>query len=79
MRTTMEIDDQILAAVRDLANLENRSMGTVLSDLAREALEKRVPVTGLTQRNGVPLLPRRPGAPPVTLELVDRIREEEGI
>ena len=75
----MEVDDQVLAAVRDIATVENRSMGKVMSDLAREALEKRVTLSGLSKRNGVPLLPRRPGAPPVTLELIDRIREEEGI
>ncbi len=79
MRTTMELDDQVLAAVRDLASVENRSMGRVLSDLAREALVNRVPITGFSRRNGVPLLPRRPGSAPVTLELIDRIREEEGI
>lgn len=79
MRTTMELDDQVLAAVRDLAQVENRSMGKVLSDLAREALTQRVPISGLSRRNGVPLLPRRPGAAAVTQELIDRIREEEGI
>ena len=79
MRTTVELDDQILAVVRDLASVENRSMGKVLSDLAREALIKRVPAAGFSKRNGVPLLPRRSGAPPVTMELIDRIREEEGV
>lgn len=79
MRTTIELDDQILEVVRDLAHVENRSMGKVLSDFAREALIKRVPPAGLLKRNGVPLLPRRPGAAPVTMELIDRIREDEGV
>lgn len=79
MRTTIDLEDQILAVVRDLAHVENRSMGNVLSDLAREALLKRIPTAGFSKRNGVPLLPRRPGAAPVTMELIDRIREEEGV
>jgi hypothetical protein len=78
MRTTLEIDDAIHAAVRDLAKVENSSIGKVLSDLAREALRKRTS-TSFTTRNGVPLLPARPDAVLVTNEMVDQIREEEGI
>ncbi len=50
----------------------------MLSDLAREALRKRTS-TSFTTRNGVPLLPARPDAVLVTNEMVDQIREEEGI
>ncbi len=38
MRTTLDIDDDILAAARDLAKAEGKTMGAVMSDLARRAL-----------------------------------------
>jgi hypothetical protein len=38
MRTTLDIADDVLAAARDLARAEGKSMGDVISDLARQAL-----------------------------------------
>ncbi len=38
MRTTLDIDDDILAAAKDLAKAEGKTAGQVLSDLARRAL-----------------------------------------
>lgn len=38
MRTTLDIDDDILAAAKDLARVEGKTAGQVLSDLARRAL-----------------------------------------
>lgn len=38
MRTTLDIDDDILAAAKDLARAEGKTAGQVLSDLARRAL-----------------------------------------
>lgn len=38
MQVTIEIDDVVLAAVRELAESQGKSPGEVLSDLAREAL-----------------------------------------
>jgi hypothetical protein len=38
MRTTIDIDDDVLAAARDLARAEGRTMGQVISELARRAL-----------------------------------------
>jgi len=75
MRTTLDIEDDILQAVRELAANRRTTAGKVLSDLARQALETRRPAT---VRNGVPLLPKRPrGAPKPTMELVNRLRDEE--
>jgi uncharacterized protein (DUF885 family) len=74
MRTTLTIDDDILAAVKELADRQNKSMGKVLSRLAREALESKA-VPG-SSRNGVLLLPRRPGSAPVTPELAKQLRDE---
>jgi hypothetical protein len=74
MRTTLAIDDDVLAAAKELATTERKSVGEVISALARRAL--RPAETGRKTRNGVPLLPVNPGTPRVTSELVHRLREE---
>jgi hypothetical protein len=74
MRTTLAIDDDVLAAAKELAAMERKSVGEVISALARRAL--RPSETGRKTRNGVPLLPVKPGAPRVTSELVHQLREE---
>jgi len=38
MRTTLEIDDDVLATAKELARRERSSAGSVLSRLARQAL-----------------------------------------
>ena len=74
MRTTLDIDDDVLQAVRDVARHENETTGKVISELARKALG-----TSLTVRNaGKPLngfrpFPKRGGV--VTNELIDRLRD----
>ena len=74
MRTTLDIDDDVLQAAKDLAANRQTTAGKVLSELARRALEPR---RRSAERNGVPLLPRRPaGSPKPTMELVNRLREE---
>lgn len=74
MRTTLDIDDDVLEAAKDLAANRRTTAGKVLSDLARQALEPR---RRPTVRNGVPLLPRPPpGSPKLTLDLVNRLRDE---
>lgn len=74
MRTTLAIDDDVLAAAKELAATERRSVGEVISALARRAL--RPPEIGRKTRNGVPLLPVKPGTRRVTSELVHQLREE---
>ncbi|HSM07076.1 MAG TPA: CopG family transcriptional regulator [Longimicrobiales bacterium] len=54
MRTTLNIDDDVLQAIKELARLRGSTAGEVLSALAREALGAQ-PSTAAT-RNGVPLL-----------------------
>lgn len=74
MRTTLAIDDDVLAAAKELAATERKSVGEVISTLARRALRPSQPAR--TLRNGVPLLPLNPDAPRVTSELVHQLREE---
>ncbi len=74
MRTTVNIDDDVLRAARELANLTGRTLGEVLSDLARAALVK--PGEEATVRNGVPLLRPSADAGVVTSEDIDRLLED---
>ena len=75
MRTTLAIDDDILAAAKHLAEHEHKTVGAVISALARQGLTRGVRAAR-AERNGVPLLPSRRGASPVTLELVNQLRDE---
>lgn len=74
MRTTLTIDDDMMALAKDIAQREDRSIGAVVSDLMRRAVaQASAPAT----RKGRRLLPvSNPGAV-VTLEMVNRLRDEE--
>jgi hypothetical protein len=80
MRTTLNIDDDVLQAAKEVAAKEKRTAGQVISDLARKALNPPTSVTGtsLRTRHGVPLLPSREGEV-ITLEHVRRLMDEDGI
>jgi hypothetical protein len=74
VRTTLDLDEDILHAAKEIAAARGTTAGKVLSELARKAL---TPSRTARVRNGVPLLSRRPaGAPRPTLELVNRLRDE---
>jgi hypothetical protein len=75
MRTTLDIEEDVLLAAKALARDRRTSVGKVMSDLARKGLTRR-PVKFKT-RNGFPLFPVQPGAGVVTLEIVNRLRDEE--
>lgn len=73
MRTTLTIDDDVLEAARSMARREGKSVGDVVSDLARRSLSQ-TPV--LKTRNGIPQLPLScPGAV-VTTEHVKQLEDE---
>jgi hypothetical protein len=74
MRTTLDIDEDVLAAVKSLAVAQNSTAGKVISDLARQTLRPKGPVR---KRNGFTLLPIKKLGGPVTLEIVNRLRDEE--
>ncbi len=74
MRTTMAIDDDVLAAAKELARTGHRSVGEVISALARTALTP--PDKGLSYRNGIPLLPLRSSGSRVSSEFVKQLAEE---
>ncbi|MDR2837367.1 MAG: hypothetical protein LBV49_02170 [Azonexus sp.] len=72
MRTTLDIDDDVLAIVRARAGHERVSIGHALSQLARAALQPTTPVAN--RRNGLPVLANT--MRPVTPELVNQLRDE---
>jgi hypothetical protein len=74
MRTTLDIDDDVLAVVRERARRDKQSVGQVLSRLARAALQPAAAAPG--SRNGLPILPAARDARPVTLELINQLRDE---
>jgi len=83
MRTTLDISDDVLFAAKEVARRERRTIGDVLSTWARAALLRpdQTPSAPTVEeplaRYGIHPLPPRGGV--VTNELVNRIREEEGI
>ena len=74
MRTTLNIDDDILLVARQLAQQRRETVGGVISSLARKALE---PAKSPRTRNGVPLIEPKPGARKPGLALVNRLRDGE--
>ncbi|MER8633866.1 CopG family transcriptional regulator [Mesorhizobium opportunistum] len=73
MRTTLAIDDDVLLAAKAMARQQDRSIGEVISDLARHSLRR--PQAG-SERNGIPLLSSRSDGPIVDLEMVNALRDE---
>jgi len=73
MRTTVDIEEDVLAAAKEIARRRGVSIGKVLSDLVRQALAR--PGTTST-RNGIPLFPVQPNAAVITPELIQQLRDE---
>ncbi len=79
MRTTLDIDDDVLAAAKELARAQKSTAGEVISSLVRKALTaptqpfaEATGPGGTILKNGWYVLPSR-GGPPVTNELVQRL------
>jgi len=77
MRTTLDIASDVLQAAKELARREKKTMGEVISELARNALT--APPQTSTPRSkslhGFRPFPKRGGI--VTNELIDRLREDD--
>lgn len=78
MRTTLDIDEDVLQAAKEIAQRDNSTAGKIISELARRALtapsgSKRA----FKIKNGVPVLPATGEI--VTMEKIQRIMDEEGI
>jgi hypothetical protein len=79
MRTTIDIDDDVLQAAKEMGRREKKTAGQVISELARRALTR--PPAGLSDAPQEPLagdwyvLPGRTGRV-VTNEMVNRLIEQ---
>ena len=73
MRTTLDLDDDVVAAARELAAIERRSLGTVISELARRGLTPaRVEASA-----DLPVIRVPAGTAPITPEMVRRALDED--
>jgi hypothetical protein len=73
MRTTVDLEEDVLMAAKELARQQGVTIGRVVSDLVRQALTHRP--AGAT-RQGIPLFPVQPKAGVVTQEFVNQLRDD---
>lgn len=84
MRTTIDIDDDVLLAAKELARREKKTLGATVSGLARSALTAPRGTASGAKRTaqhlkafGIEPLPARGGS--VNDHLIERLRAQEGI
>ena len=78
MRTTLDVDDDVLQAVKERARREKRSAGEVLSELAREALTGSLRGREIAETPsfyGFEPFPHR--GPAISNAVIDQLREDE--
>lgn len=80
MRTTIDLDPDLLAAAKEIARTDNVALGKVVSRLVRQAL------TGAAAPQASAPVVAAPGFQPfpargeiVTNELIDRLRDAEAV
>ena len=96
MRTTLDIADDVLFAAKDFARRDKKTLGQVISEWSRSALQNAAAANNSPSSTsrasqvlsdedqrfydlGFVTLPNREGVTGVTNELINRIRDEEGI
>jgi hypothetical protein len=84
MRTTLDIDEDVLQAAKELAKYEHSTAGRVISKVFRQGLRsnngkyEEVPGKPYVYKNGIPVLPPR-GGEIITLAHVRKLMDEEDI
>jgi hypothetical protein len=73
VRTTLNIDDDVVAAARDLAADQRRSLGSIISDLARRGLTP----ARVDSADGLPVIRVPPGTPAITPSMVRRALDDD--
>lgn len=73
MRKTLDIDDDVLLAAEEIGRQRGIDIGKALSELARKSLPQKLPCS---KKNGLPLFPIKPSAGIVTMEIVNKLRDE---
>jgi hypothetical protein len=80
MRTTLDLDPEVLVAAKELAKRQHKTAGQVVSELLRQALSQSNDRTQSSGSNGTQHgfrpFPSRGGI--VTNQLIEELREEQG-
>ena len=79
MRTTLDIDDDVLSAAKELARRQRKTAGKLASELMREALRNRAKRTSTASKGRHGFRPIPAGRSPVSNELVNDLRDELGV
>jgi hypothetical protein len=77
MRTTLEIDDTILAVARAIARDEGLSLGAAVSRLAEQGLRARTGNLSPATPSGFPVFTAPSDATPITLDVVNDFRDAD--
>ena len=73
MRTTLDIDPEVLQAVRQIAAARSKSIGAVVSELVRRGLASQAKTRS---RHGFPVFDVPKSAPPLTPDDIKRGEDE---
>ena len=73
MRTTLDLEEDLLMVAKQMAAQKQISMGRVVSQLMGQALQQ---ANVREVRNGIPVFRSRSGAAKPSLELINRLRDE---
>lgn len=74
VRTTVNLDDDVVEAARCIAAAEKRSLGDVLSELIRRGLSPRQ--VEFEEEDGFPVFAVAPGAAAITPDMVKAALDE---
>jgi hypothetical protein len=73
MRTTVDIEDEVLSALKEVARQQGVTLGQVISSLARRSLNECAPVK---VRNGVRLFDTKPSSTRSDMSIVNALRDD---
>jgi hypothetical protein len=76
MRTTLEIDDDVMEAAKQVARLKDQGLGKTISELARRGLVPES-MPSVEMQGGIPVWIHQPGAIPITSEMVRNLADDE--
>ena len=79
MRTTLDIDEDVLVAAKELARCQHKTAGELASELMREALQNRAARSAKASSGRHGFRPIPAGGSPVSNELVNAMRDELGV
>lgn len=82
MRTTIDLEDDVLAAAREIARMQNVAIGRVISRLMREALSGNSTASKSSEAETKTVAGFRPFASRgviLTNDIVNELRDREGV